>query len=250
MFSRMKKNKIYVFGHRGASGYHTENTIKSFRTAANMGAGIETDVRLTKDDVLICFHDPGFKLDSKWQAIKKIEWNELKKIPFPDNRDIPTAADLFKFCKTQFPMVKLSFDIGNTKAGIKLIDLAYDYGFLDQIFITDMFLTRLKKLRNYDNKVNLVHTMDFRLTKITSSNTELKELKELGIEAINIKNNNHIKHNFTSVVDNGFNCFIWGVNTKMRMKKILNLDYKGMKMNAIYTDYPDKFIRIKENYEN
>lgn len=241
------KNKIYIFGHRGASGYHTENTIESFKTAANNGAGIETDVRLTKDEVLICFHDPGFKLDSKWYAIKKIEWNELKKIPFSDNRDIPTAEDLFKLCKTQFPKVKLSFDIGNTKAGIKLIDLAYDYRFLDQIFITDMFLPRLKKLRSYDNKVNLVHTMDFRLKKLSPENTNFKALKELGIEAINIKNNNHIKHNFISVIDNDFDCFIWGVNTKMRMKKILILKYKERKMKAIYTDYPDKFITLREN---
>lgn len=47
-----------VIGHRGAMAYAPENTKESLHTAADMGAQwVEVDVKLTKDDVPIVFHD-------------------------------------------------------------------------------------------------------------------------------------------------------------------------------------------------
>ncbi|KIJ56492.1 hypothetical protein M422DRAFT_149822, partial [Sphaerobolus stellatus SS14] len=46
------------WGHRGASAALPENTIASFEAAIRDGAeGVETDVHVSKDDVLIMFHD-------------------------------------------------------------------------------------------------------------------------------------------------------------------------------------------------
>lgn len=47
-----------VIGHRGASRTHRENTLEAFQAAIDQGAdGIELDVRLSADDVLIVHHD-------------------------------------------------------------------------------------------------------------------------------------------------------------------------------------------------
>lgn len=47
-----------VIGHRGAKGYAPENTIPSIRTAADLGAKwVELDVKLTRDNVPVIFHD-------------------------------------------------------------------------------------------------------------------------------------------------------------------------------------------------
>ncbi len=47
-----------IIGHRGASSAHRENTLEAFRGAFEQGAdGIELDVRLSADDVLIVHHD-------------------------------------------------------------------------------------------------------------------------------------------------------------------------------------------------
>ncbi len=47
-----------VIAHRGASRTHRENTLDAFRAAIDQGAdGIELDVRLSADDVLIVHHD-------------------------------------------------------------------------------------------------------------------------------------------------------------------------------------------------
>lgn len=47
-----------VIGHRGASRVAPENTLAAFRLAWEEGAdGIETDLRLTRDEHIVCLHD-------------------------------------------------------------------------------------------------------------------------------------------------------------------------------------------------
>ena len=48
-----------IIGHRGASRDAPENTLASFRLAWEQGAdGIECDFRLTRDNRIVCIHDP------------------------------------------------------------------------------------------------------------------------------------------------------------------------------------------------
>ena len=88
--------KPYIFGHRGAMGYEIENTIPSFSKAIKMGAGIETDIQLTKDKVLVCFHDSVFTVNQHHYEVKNLTFNELKQIKFNDMRRIPTLEEVFK----------------------------------------------------------------------------------------------------------------------------------------------------------
>lgn len=54
----MRINLPKVIGHRGACGYAPENTLESIQTAAEIGAPwVELDVKLTRDNVPIIFHD-------------------------------------------------------------------------------------------------------------------------------------------------------------------------------------------------
>jgi len=51
-----------VIAHRGYSAKHPENSFASFDAAITAGADyVETDVRMTKDGVLVCSHDPDLK---------------------------------------------------------------------------------------------------------------------------------------------------------------------------------------------
>ena len=47
-----------IYAHRGASEYYPENTMFSFEAGVAMGAnGIETDVQVSKDGILMIYHD-------------------------------------------------------------------------------------------------------------------------------------------------------------------------------------------------
>ncbi|KAH9045314.1 PLC-like phosphodiesterase [Lactarius pseudohatsudake] len=64
------------WGHRGASAAYPENTLASFEAAIRDGAeGIESDVHVSRDGVLLMFHDPSLErtTDSKGQ-IRDRDW--------------------------------------------------------------------------------------------------------------------------------------------------------------------------------
>jgi glycerophosphoryl diester phosphodiesterase len=49
--------RTIVIGHRGSSAEYPENTILSFQSALEEADGFETDLRLSKDGVVVLIHD-------------------------------------------------------------------------------------------------------------------------------------------------------------------------------------------------
>src|SRR5262245_59903344 len=55
------RNRPLIIAHRGGARETTENTIEGFQRAGKIGAdGIETDIRLTRDGVVVIYHDDIF----------------------------------------------------------------------------------------------------------------------------------------------------------------------------------------------
>ena len=242
--------KPYIFGHRGASGYEIENTIPSFKKAISMGAGIETDIRATKDKKLICFHDRYFKIGEKYSSVSKLTFEEIKKIKFKDGRKIPLINEVFQAFKKSSKELRFSFDIANKEVGVKLLTLAKAYSLLNKIEITDRRLKVLSHLRKENNKIKLIYTLTGNINIIKNETQNFKKLKELDVKVINLKLSRNIEDLFKIIIDNGFNCYVWGVNTKMGMKKVIELNYHNQRVKAIYTNYPDKlFDFIMEYYK-
>lgn len=71
----------HVLAHRGGSGYGSENSLDAFRTALSLGAThIETDVRMTRDGVLVLFHDSYLTDGKKTRRISRLNFAELNSI--------------------------------------------------------------------------------------------------------------------------------------------------------------------------
>ena len=72
-----------AMAHRGGAGEHPENSYSAFKHAVDLGyAYIETDVRSTKDDVVIIHHDStlertlsgqGYVFRRRWKSIKQMQ---------------------------------------------------------------------------------------------------------------------------------------------------------------------------------
>jgi glycerophosphoryl diester phosphodiesterase len=240
--------KPFVFAHRGASGYEIENTIPSFKKAINMGAGIETDLQLTKDDKLICFHDPCFKVGNEYISVRDMTYKSIKKIKFKDGRKIPLIKDIFQLFSYKSKDLHYSFDIANKKAGFKLLRLAEKANLLNKIAITDRRLIVLSLLRKRNREVKLIHTLLNNIEILRNKPLNVEKLYKIGVYAINLKCSKYIEDIFKNVIDNGFKCYIWGVNTKINMKKVIKLKYKNEIVDSIYTDYPDVLLNLIINH--
>lgn len=110
-------NKISILGHRGmgANYKYPGNSFESIETALNLGVdGSEIDVQITKDSVLVIFHDKYLNKKTPFQGtIRDYDWAELERCTYrsryPENIYIITVDSLF----TRLPSVQdytFSFD--------------------------------------------------------------------------------------------------------------------------------------------
>jgi glycerophosphoryl diester phosphodiesterase len=96
----MSASKPLIIGHRGARGIAQENTLKAFEVAIQHGVDmIETDVQLTKDDVLVLLHKFNTRLAQRVDhKLQPEEWRfVVHELTFDEIRsrqpDIPTLEE-------------------------------------------------------------------------------------------------------------------------------------------------------------
>ena len=219
--------------------------MEGFKHAVNLEVGIESDIQLTKDNILICFHDKSFKLEGKWYDISKMTLEELRNLNFSDKRIIPTLREVLETFNDKNPRLRFSFDIRSENAGMKLIDLILLHNLSHRVEITDRRLLVLKNLRIYQDHAKLVHTVPEKVKHFDDNNLDFDYLSKLNINTLNIVSWRANPKNLKCIIDNGFNCYVWGVNRKIRMKRIFSFEYQDKTVSAIYTDYPDIALKIK-----
>ena len=226
-------------------GRYLENTMEGFRRAVNLGVGIESDVQLTKDNNLVCFHDKSFKIAGKWHDISKMNLDDIRSLKFVDKRVIPTVPELLQTFTKSDSNLRFSFDIRSSLSGIKLIDLILQYNLLHRVEITDRRLPTLIKLRKYHQQAKLVHTVPEKIKYFDDKKVDFVLLEELKIDTLNIVSWRANAKNLKSIIDNDIKCYVWGVNNKSRMRRLFSFNYQNEGVSAIYTDYPDTALKIQ-----
>ncbi|EKM59894.1 uncharacterized protein PHACADRAFT_250682 [Phanerochaete carnosa HHB-10118-sp] len=107
------------WGHRGASAAFPENTLASFEAAMRDGAeGIESDVHISADDVVVMFHDPsldrttngtGLIREQNWYGEEGMQHLRTVKKPV---QAIPTFAEAVELLmKSENRHVKFNVDV-------------------------------------------------------------------------------------------------------------------------------------------
>ena len=93
--------------HRGlAKKGFKENTLSAFKYSFKKKYGIETDLQVTKDNKLICFHD--FNLRRRFNLnknVKDINYSSLKKISNKRKAPIPKLEDLLRISRNKYPLL-------------------------------------------------------------------------------------------------------------------------------------------------
>lgn len=90
-------NQLIIVGHRGASGYEPENTLKSFERAIEMGVSmIELDVYVCASGELVVIHDDS--VDRTTDGTGMVEdgtWEELRQLDAGNGQRIPQLVQVF-----------------------------------------------------------------------------------------------------------------------------------------------------------
>ncbi|TDK24723.1 glycerophosphodiester phosphodiesterase [Arthrobacter crusticola] len=115
-----------IFAHRGASGIYAEHTRAAFLQALADGAdGVECDVHLTRDEQLVCIHDPtlertsngsGDVADHTLAQLRELDFSSWKGVPVPAEYGGPrnqllTLADLLRLLRSAGRSIALAIEL-------------------------------------------------------------------------------------------------------------------------------------------
>lgn len=234
---------IINYAHRGASEYAPENTFAAFYLGIEMGAdGIETDVRRTKDGILVLFHDDSLaRITGQSGSVSDYTYMELLEMDFGgykhskyQNEKIVSLEDFLKYYSAK----QLSFAIELKGKGFEkeTLDMVYKYMCSDKTTLTSFDLENLIVLRKCNNNVKLGYLTEFINDDI------LTIQKDLNIQQICPKCELIDKEKVLYAKRRGFSVRCWGVSDIELMNKALDAEVDGMTVN-----FPDKLARALNN---
>lgn len=119
---RKRKDPILNVKHYAHRGFHSEegvpeNSMAAFRRAKELGYGIEMDVQLTKDNVMVIHHDYHLKRTCGVNRyIKDLTYEELSKYRLMGTRErIPRFVDVLREIDGAVPLlIELKMETFNT----------------------------------------------------------------------------------------------------------------------------------------
>ena len=126
------KFKTLRYAHRGLHGDGiAENSMSAFRAAVEGGFGIELDVRLSSDNVLVVFHDDTLdRVVGREGRVDAFTAAELSEMSLSGTEDgIPTFEEVLRLVDGRVPMlIELKGATLDTTLCGKAYELLKDYG--------------------------------------------------------------------------------------------------------------------------
>ncbi len=136
-----------ALAHRGFSPDGYENTLAAFRAAADLGISyLETDVRTSRDGVLMAFHDETVDRISGGTVgkISQLTSRELNEVLVAGSERIPTFEELLE----EWPDMRLNVDVKDAPGSKLLAALIEKHHAHDRVLVASFSdLRRLRTLR-------------------------------------------------------------------------------------------------------
>ncbi len=127
----IKKYKNVRFAHRGLHGEgRAENSLSAFRAAVEAGFGIELDVRLSADKVLMVFHDDTLdRVVGREGRVDSFTAEELSKMSLCGTSDgVPTFEEVLRAVDGRVPLlVEIKEDPGVSAVSLETVRMLSQY---------------------------------------------------------------------------------------------------------------------------
>jgi glycerophosphoryl diester phosphodiesterase len=220
-------NSILKIGHRGAKGYEPENTLISFEKAIDLKVdGIELDVHLSSDGILMVIHDETIDRTTNGKGfVNQFTALELKKYGIPTLTEVLDLANRHCFINIELKGIETA------KPLVALIEnyiLAKNWNYTD-FLISSFDWNMLEDVQLLNPKI--------RIGVLTEESVEESLAFAKKIKAFSIHPDYVLlsKENVALMQENGFEVYPWTVNSTADIQKI-----KSFNVNGIISDFPDR----------
>jgi len=235
---------ITIHAHRGVSTRAPENTLAAVRDAISAGADyVETDVQLSKDDVLVIAHDSDFsRLGGVAKKVWDLTYEEIRAIPLgsratPEFRNeiTPTLDALLVETKGR---IKVNIELkyyGNHQPGLarKVVEAVRTRGMLDQVVIQCLEYEPLLEVRRLAPEVPGGYLLSL----------NAREPSRLKVDFLSVEQKRLDRAFIQQAHRRGQQVYAWTINTAEDIRRLLDLGIDG-----VITDQPALARKTLDEY--
>jgi glycerophosphoryl diester phosphodiesterase len=240
-----------VIAHRGASLIAPENTIPAFERAFEMGAdAIELDVKLSRDGVLVVFHDQilsrttngeGQLYDWDWEDLQRLDAGSHHGQAF-SNVGIPRLEDVFEHLEDRvlYNIELTEYQRWTTDLTVKTIRMVSRYGLQDNVLYSSfnpLELLRASRLVHKEAIALLMHEK-------TPAILRVFERMVVPYSSYHPYDGLVTREMVQRIKRAGKRINVWTVNEEERIGTLLSWGVDG-----IITDLPDRAIKIRDELQ-
>lgn len=239
-------NKSLNIAHRGFSGSYPENTMLAFKKAVEAGCdGIETDLHMTKDGVIVLCHDEtidrttngnGFIHEYTYKELCEFDAGIKYGAQFCGEK-VPSIDEFLDYVKLKDIIV--NFELKNNiiiykELEKKVIDKIYEFNIEKNVILSSFNHYSMIRVKEIDSSIKTGLLYEATIYKVH------EYAKLVGADALHpfyaaIMNENTIQDiKKKKIMINAYT-----VNEEKHMKKLIDLGIDG-----IITNYPDKLKKI------
>ncbi|MPQ99672.1 glycerophosphodiester phosphodiesterase [Modestobacter sp. I12A-02628] len=134
-----------ALAHRGGAIEHLENTASAFTSCVELGYRyLETDVRVTADDVLLAFHDADLaRVTDRPGRVDQLRWAEIADARIGGREPLVRLEDLF----AAWPDVCFNLDMKSAATVSPLVRLIRRMGMEDRVVLASFSDARISAVR-------------------------------------------------------------------------------------------------------
>jgi glycerophosphoryl diester phosphodiesterase len=221
--------KVSIHAHRGVTTQAPENTLGAVREAIAAGADyLETDVQLSKDDVLVVAHDSDFsRLAGVAKKVWDLTYEDIRAIPLgrgfsPDSARefMPTFDALLAETKGR---IKVNIELkyyGEHQPGLarKVIEAVRARGMLDQVVVQCLEYEPLLEVRQLAPNVPVGYLLSFNARTPSRLDVDFLSVEQKRLNRSFILGAHH----------RGQQVYAWTVNTAEDIQRLCDLGVDGV----------------------
>jgi glycerophosphoryl diester phosphodiesterase len=248
------KKAIKVQGHRGSRGTHPENTLPAFIEAIEaQAAGIELDLRVTKDGaVIICDYELAELKQLRYGFATDPEFPRQKALP---GTEIPTLEELFVMLEArQDPYgkaLKINLEMKRDRPPLdrsidpalfadQVVSLVERFQFKHRVYYSSFAPILLEKVRLRNPRATLgyiVDSIDF--TELLHDHALVKKAHALGATILSPEYPVLNREIVQTLHNSSLRVIPWTVNDPRHWRALIE-----MGVDEIITDYPRQLVEF------
>ena len=225
--------KVINCAHRGAMAYEPENTLRSFRRAAEMGADqIELDVFLTADRVPVITHGARLHTEPHDGNVRRMPLEQVRQLR-TRGEPIPTLQEAMDLCRETG--MTMNIEIKDRGAINETVALIRQNDFYEHCVVSCFLLSVLRRVRARDARIPVGYLVVPFLQR--------KQMRLAGFSgcfSVNPFFSRTDADYVRAAHQRGLEVHVWTVNKPDDMRRMI-----GLGVDAILTNKPDVLVQIK-----